>query len=219
MPFETAQNVGKHFSLERMLHAREHSWKALRDIATRIVPGMTEPEAIALAGERLAAAGMQRIWHPSIIRFGANTLKTFRQRSAPETVLAANDIFFVDLGPVFDGHEGDVGDTFVVGDDVTMHACVGASRELFERTAARWRDGVTGVALYDFAAREAEAMGWRLNHATKGHRVGDYPHAVHKAGDLGAFDATPVPGLWILEIQIAHPTLPIGAFYEDLLVA
>jgi len=24
-------------------------------------------------------------------------------------------------------------------------------------------------------------------------------------------------GLWILEIQIAHPSEPFGAFYEDLL--
>jgi len=218
MAVATAENVGKRFSLEQMLGAREQSWVALRDIASRIVPGMTEPEATELAGERLAAAGMQRIWHPSILRFGANTLKTFRQRSAPDTVLAENDIFFIDLGPVFDGHEGDVGDTFVVGDDATMHACANASRELFSRTEARWREGVTGVALYDYATAEADAMGWRLNHATKGHRVGDYPHAVHKAGALGGFDAVPVSGLWILEIQIAHPTLPIGAFYEDLLM-
>lgn len=219
MPTATAQNVGKSFALERMLQARERSWDALRDIASRIAPGMTEPEAAAVAAERLAAAGMQRIWHPSIIRFGANTLKTFRQRSAPDTVLADNDIFFVDLGPVFEGHEGDVGDTFVVGNDATMHDCATAARTLFEITATRWREGVTGVALYTFATEQAEAMGWRLNHATKGHRVGDYPHAVHKAGNLGDFDATPVPGLWILEIQIAHPTLPIGAFYEDLLMA
>lgn len=219
MPTVTAQNVGKSFSLERMLQARERSWAALRDIASRITPGMTEPEAAAMAAERLAAAGMQRIWHPSIIRFGANTLKTFRQRSAPDTVLADNDIFFVDLGPVFDGHEGDVGDTFVVGNDATMHDCATAARTLFDITAAHWREGVTGVALYTFATEQAEAMGWRLNHATKGHRVGDYPHAVHKAGNLGDFDAAPVPGLWILEIQIAHPTLPIGAFYEDLLMA
>jgi Xaa-Pro aminopeptidase len=218
MAVATAENVGKRFSLERMLGARENSWGALRTIGSRIEPGMTEPEAIELAGECLTAAGMQRIWHPSIIRFGANTLKTFRQRSAPDTVLADNDIFFIDLGPVFDGHEGDVGDTFVVGDDPTMHACADASRELFARTAAQWREGLAGIALYDYATTEAEAMGWRLSHATKGHRVGDYPHAVHKAGALGDFDAVPVPGLWILEIQIAHPTLPIGAFYEDLLM-
>lgn len=180
---------------------------------------MDEPAARDLAKQRLKAAGMQRIWHPSIVRFGANTLKTFRQRSEPGTVLREADLFFIDLGPVFDGHEGDVGDTFVVGDDPTMHACANAARELFERTAARWRDGVMGTDLYAFADAEARAMGWRLNHETKGHRVGDYPHAVHKAGTLGKFDAVPVPGLWILEIQIAHPDQPIGAFFEDLLIA
>ncbi|SKB54651.1 M24 family metallopeptidase [Luteibacter sp. 22Crub2.1] len=219
MPAATAENVGRKFDLARMLGARERAWTALRDIASRIRPGMTEPEAVQLAKERLEAAGMDRIWHPSILRFGANTLKTFRQRSAPDTVLGENDIYFVDLGPVFDGHEGDVGDTFVVGDDPVMHACAAASRELFARGEARWREGVTGVALYDYVSAEADAMGWRLNHATKGHRVGDYPHAVHKAGNLGDFAGAPVPGLWILEIQIAHPTLPIGAFYEDLLMA
>lgn len=219
MPVATAENVGKKFATEHMLAARERAWAALRDIASRIRPGMTEPEAGDIAKERLETAGMDRIWHPSILRFGANTLKTFRQRSAPDTVLGDNDIFFIDLGPVFDRHEGDVGDTFVVGGDPTMHACAEAARELFRRGEARWREGVTGVALYDYVGSEAEAMGWRLNHATKGHRVGDYPHAVHKAGNLGDFDATPVPGLWILEVQIAHPTLPIGAFYEDLLMA
>lgn len=219
MPSSTAQNVGASFSHERMLAARERSWAALADIASRILPGMTEPEAGEIAKDRLAAAGMQRIWHPSIIRFGPNTLKTFRQRSAPETRLGDDDIFFIDLGPVFDGHEGDVGDTFVTGRDPQMKACAQAARDLFDITARRWREGVTGADLYAFADDQARAMGWRLNHATKGHRVGDYPHAVHKAGNLGDFDATPVPGLWILEIQIAHPDRAIGAFYEDLLVA
>jgi len=219
MTVETAQNVGATFSRQAMLAARERSWAALADIASRIAPGMTEADAATIAAERLATAGMQRIWHPSILRFGPNTLKTFRQRSAPDTRLGENDIFFVDLGPVFDGHEGDVGDTFVLGDDPIMHACAQAARDLFDVTAARWREGVTGKALYDFADAQAMAMGWRLNHATKGHRVGDYPHAVHKAGNLGDFDGEPVAGLWILEIQIAHPALPIGAFYEDLLVA
>jgi len=30
-------------------------------------------------------------------------------------------------------------------------------------------------------------------------------------------EASPSSGLWILEIQIAHPSEPFGAFYEDLL--
>ncbi|HEY4143683.1 M24 family metallopeptidase [Pinirhizobacter sp.] len=213
------QATGIHFEAGRMLAARERSWVALREIARRIMPGMTEPEAQVLAGEVLADAGMQRIWHPSLIRFGANTLKTYRQPSVPDTRLGEHDIFFVDLGPVFDGHEGDVGDTFVLGDDPLMHACATAARELYTSVAACWREGGrSGQGLYEFATAQAQAMGWRLNHAAKGHRVGDFPHAVHKAGNLGDFDAEPVPGLWVLEIQIAHPDRPIGAFFEDLLV-
>jgi hypothetical protein len=78
-------------------------------------------------------------------------------------------------------------------------------------------EGLSGRALYAFAQQRAQAMGWRLNHAVKGHRVSDYPHAIHQGGDLGELDRAPAGGLWILEIQIAHPNHPFGAFYEDLL--
>jgi hypothetical protein len=85
--------------------------------------------------------------------------------------------------------------------------------------AQRWRDHrEAGPALYAFARDRAEAMGWRLNWEVKGHRVSDFPHRIYKAGALGDFAATPQAGLWILEIQIAHPSLPYGAFYEDLLI-
>lgn len=60
-------------------------------------------------------------------------------------------------------------------------------------------------------------MGWQLNLDIKGHRVSDFPHAIHRGGDLGDFEHCPNAGLWILEIQIAHPNKPYGAFYEDLL--
>jgi Xaa-Pro aminopeptidase len=216
----THESVGTRYLPERMLFARESAWTALARIAEGIVPGMREDEAAVLAGRVLEAQGMERIWHPSIVRFGANTLKTFHQRSAPDTVLGTDDIFFVDLGPVFDGHEGDVGDTFVTGTDPDMLACAAAARGLYDAVAARWRQGdLDGRALYAYALSEAEAAGWRFNHAIKGHRVGDYPHAVHKAGSLGDFERAPASGLWVLEIQIAHADRPFGAFFEDVLFA
>jgi hypothetical protein len=52
----------------------------------------------------------------------------------------------------------------------------------------------------------------------KGHRVSDFPHAIYKAGNLGDFEDCPDAGVWILEIQLAHPTRPFGSFYEDLLI-
>jgi Xaa-Pro aminopeptidase len=210
--------VGPRFDPHLMQQARERSWAALEGIRALMRPGISEDEARAQAMGVFARLGYQRLWHPVLIRIGANTTKTFRQPSDPSVRLGENDIYFVDLGLVFDGHEGDVGDTFTTGDDPGMAACAAAARTLFDEVADMWRErGVSGRALYRYAEDRARALGWRLNHATKGHRVSDFPHAIHRAGDLAALTATPASGLWILEIQITHPTEPYGAFYEDLL--
>lgn len=209
--------VGDRFDPQQMQHARERTWAALHGIRERMRPGISEDEAKAEAAEVFRALGMERLWHPVIIRIGRNTTKTYRERSEPVR-LGENDIYFIDLGLVFEGHEGDVGDTFVVGHAPERQACADAARELFRITADAWRSqGLSGEALYAFAEQQAQAMGWRLNHEIKGHRVSDFPHSVHKAGDLGEYGEPPSSGLWILEIQIAHPTEPYGAFYEDLL--
>jgi methionine aminopeptidase len=211
--------VGQSFSLPAMLRARDLTFEAVRKIAEAITPGMTEGRGGEVAQEILEAMGMERLWHRNVIRFGPGTLETFYGEFTPDYVLKADDIFYVDLGVVWDGHEGDAGDTFVVGSDPEMAACVQAARDLWHEVAGHWRnEGLTGAALYAFAKARAEAMGWRLNWEVKGHRVSDFPHAIYKAGALGDFDALPTTGLWILEIQIAHPTRPIGAFYEDLLI-
>lgn len=218
MAFQDREAVGQPFDPALMQQARTRSWAALHRIREFMRPGINEDEAIAKAAEVFAELGMQRLWHPVIIRIGPNTTKTFRDRSAPDIRLGENDIYFIDLGLVFDGHEGDVGDTFVVGHAPEQAACAQAARDLFHVVAHAWRtEGWSGNKLYNYAQERAEAMGWRFNHAIKGHRVSDFPHSVHKGGNLGDFDHTPVKGRWILEIQIAHPTEPFGAFYEDML--
>ena len=211
--------VGAAFSLPAMVRARDLTFEAVRRIAAEIRPGVTEAQGHEIAQRVLEAMGMERLWHRNVIRFGPGTLETFFGDFSPDYVLQANDIFYVDLGVVWDGHEGDAGDTFVVGDDPEMAACAEAARTLWRDVASRWRDEeLSGPELYAYAQRRAETMGWRLNWEVKGHRVSDFPHAIYKAGALGDFEAAPTTGLWILEIQIAHPTRPIGAFYEDLLI-
>lgn len=211
--------VGPAFSFPAMVRARDLTFEAVRRIAAEIRPGVTEGQGHEIAQRVLEDMGMDRLWHRNVIRFGPGTLETFFGEFSPDYVLQPNDIFYVDLGAVWDGHEGDAGDTFVVGDDPEMKACAEAARQLWRDVAARWRDeDLAGPELYAYAQRRAEVMGWRLNWEVKGHRVSDFPHAIYKAGALGDFDAVPQTGLWILEIQIAHPTRPIGAFYEDLLV-
>lgn len=218
MTATSKEAVGLAYSLEGMLHAKRMTWEAIAEMARRITPGMLESEARELGLAILKDLSMERIWHPLLIRFGENTLKTFKQRSEGDPRLGQNDIFFIDLGVVWDRHEGDSGATFTIGNDPEMQACAAAAKTLFDRVHDHWKNHqVAGPELYRYAEEQASAMGWVLNLDIKGHRVSDFPHAIYRAGDLGDFDECPNVGLWILEIQIAHPTRPFGAFYEDLL--
>ena len=201
MVHPSREAVGQRFDHALMQHAREKTWAALHGIRERMRPGISEDEAKLEAAEVFRELGFERLWHPVIIRIGTNTTKTYRQRSDPSVQLGENDSYFIDLGHA-----------------PQRQACAEAARTLFGEVADAWRThGLSGQALYAFAGKRAEAMGWRFNHAIKGHRVSDFPHSIHKGGDLGDLEAKPSSGLWILEIQIAHPSEPFGAFYEDLL--
>ncbi len=211
--------VGTHFSRDKLIRAQSQANAAVQKIASLIKPGMMEEDARTLTKNTLTQLGMEREWHPTLIRFGNNTAKTFREPSEPNTQLQENDIFFVDIGPVFEGHEGDSGATFTVGHHPEMIACAEACTTLFESVKQHWLSAQpSGKALYAYAEQQAEALGWKLNLGAPGHRVGDFPHAIHKADHLAKLEHTPSANLWILEIQIRHPMLPFGAFYEDLLV-
>ncbi|MCE4063262.1 M24 family metallopeptidase [Pandoraea sputorum] len=211
--------VGTKYSTEAMQRAQALTWEATEKIAAMIKPGMRESEAIAASKTLLGTLGMDRIWHPVLIRFGENTLRTFSERSDNDPVLGDDDIYFIDIGVVFGAHEGDCGFTRTTGSDPEMQRCADDAKRLFDIVHQHWRtEGVNGQALYEFAKAQAEAMGWVLNLDIKGHRVSDFPHAIYKGGKLGDFEGTPNGGLWILEIQIAHPTRAFGAFYEDLLI-
>ena len=213
-----SERVGAGYRREALLAAQARTWQAVDEIGRRVRPGTRESEAKAIAHEVLVELGHDRRWHPNIVRVGANTRLIWKEPSPDDPALGEHDLFFVDLGPVFNGHEGDGGTTFVVGDDAEMRACADDCRTLWERVAAAWRElRPTGRELYAFAQKEAEAMGWVFNHHVKGHRVGDFPHAIRKTPTLGAVGHVPGEGLWILEIQIRHPSKPFGAFHEDLL--
>jgi Xaa-Pro aminopeptidase len=202
-----------------MLETRRRTRAAMNDVSAAKPPGMTEEEAVALMRRTLKYADMLRGWHGIHVRFGRNTLLNFGERSEPGMVLGENDIFFIDIGPVWRGHEGDAGATFVVGDDPAMHQAARDVKAVFEATRARWRDeGLSGASLYRFAQAEAARLGWVLNLDMPGHRLSDFPHAVKHDGALIDTDYAPGDGLWVLEIQIRHPDRPFSAFYEDLLL-
>lgn len=217
MPVE--ERVGPHYDKAKMLEARRHTWHAIGKIAASIRPGMRESEGVELAKMVLRDLGLLRGWHGVYLRFGANTMLTYWDKDAPDVVLRDNDIFYIDIGPVWEKWEGDGGDTFVVGNDPEMQRARTAVREVFDSVHEKWRkESVTGAALYRYATGVAGSMGWELAPRVDGHRLGDFPHKAFHSGTLAATSFTPATDLWVLEIQIRHPRLPFGAFYEDLLL-
>lgn len=210
------ENVGTSFSLEKLLRAQSRTIELVRKCADQVKPGMTEEDTHLLLKQELDVFGSEKLWHPSKIRFAENTLKTFREKSIPDIVIKDGDPFFFDIGPVFDGHEGDYGETFICGQSKNASALT--CEVVFKHTAQAWReDKLTGVALYEVAQKKANELGFELNLDMDGHRLGDFPHALHYKGGLGEQTNNPNANLWILEIHLRHQTKPYGCFFEDIL--
>ncbi len=211
--------VGPAFTKEQMLKMRGKTRAIINQIAANCKPGMVEEDAVEMARELLAANDMVRGWHDVYVRFGTNTLKTFGAPSDPGIVLKDDDIFLIDIGPVWEEWEGDGGDTFVTGTNPDMARCAGDARKLFHTVRHKWEStGMNGKELYEFAAAEALAMGWELNMDLSGHRLSDFPHEAVYAGPMAEVEFKPSALLWVLEIHIRHATAGYGAFFEDMLL-
>lgn len=214
-----AERVGPAFSVDGMLLARRKTREAIARIAERVVPGMVEEDAVAMAKQEMAGMGLALSWHPTRVRFGRNTIKPMKLASEPGVVLGENDIFFLDIAPRVDAWEGDGGKTFTVGQHADYARCARDAEELFHQARQAWdRQQLSGRQLYDFADKTARAMGWELNFDLPGHRVSDFPHAAIHTGALAEFEQAPATLRWILEIHLRDPQHRFGAFFEDMLL-
>ncbi|OAJ52049.1 hypothetical protein A6V36_18145 [Paraburkholderia ginsengiterrae] len=211
------ERVGPRFRREGILAARERSIDAVYDIAAQLRPGMTMAEATELADRRLRELGAERNWHPTYIRFGPDTTSLVREPDRAR-LLCDDDIFFVDIGPVWDGYEGDYADTFVLGEDADRLRCARAVRSIFDETREAWLRGISGEALYTHAEALARTHSCELVREAEGHRISDFPHALYGPHQLAQAGFAPTDGLWVLEIQLRDQTHEIGAFFEDVLL-
>src|SRR5262245_55507775 len=216
---ELAERLGERHDHATLLEARRRAIAAVKELARQVAPGMTEEEGLAAARRALRAQGLEADWVAPYLRFGANTLKKYAQPSEPGIALRADDLWFVDVGPLWKDHECDYADTFVVGGDPERRRIVRDLHEVFDRSRRHWREArPTGIELYRFAASEAAALGWQLEPEMAGHRLGEFPHAALHDGTLAKADFMPSSGLWMLEIQLRRPGVPYSAFFEDLLL-
>ncbi len=215
---KTIHDVRESFSLEKFLEARRLTKEAVKVVSQNVFVGMTETDGHKIIDETLEKMGAQKKWHPNKFRIGHNTTKSFRDLSDVNICLAQNDIYFIDIGPVWDNHEGDYGETFVVGENETLNRLREDTKIVFEKTAAAWKEEkLSGRKLYDYARECAQSHGHNLNERMKGHRIGDFPHHLFYKGGMSEIDETPCDNLWILEIHLITKDSLYGGFYEDIL--
>jgi Xaa-Pro dipeptidase len=174
--------------------------------------------------------GVEKHWHKRIVRSGSNTLTTAGD-NPPVRTIEPGDTVYVDLGPVFEDWEADIGRTYLMGDDPEKSRLIADLERVFERGQAHFKSSpdMTGAALYAFVQGLAEDAGWRFGGAIAGHVVGEFPHA-RLPGDkelnrisprnplpMSDPDGLGQPRHWILEIHLVDRAGTYGGFYEQLL--
>ena len=117
--------------------------------------------------------GVRRHWHKRIARAGANTLLTYGDE-APDRRITADDIVYLDFGPVFDEWEADFGRTYALGPDPRKRQLVGDIATAFQQGKDLYRrtPNLTAGQLYDFVAGLAAPAGWEFGAITAGHLIG-----------------------------------------------
>lgn len=204
-----------------MTHAtRQKTWDAVHAIRAMLRPGMTEKQAIQMANAYFAQQGVRKFWHQTHIRFGRSTVLGFDDDYLNSVTLKEDDIFYIDIGPVWNGIEGDCGDTFVIGNRPECEKITADVKILFDDVQNHWRrTQVTGVQLYEFAQQQTEKMGYKMHPSyVKGHRLSEFSHALYSHLNMFDLEFAPASERWVLELQICHPSMEFGAFYEDLMV-
>lgn len=211
------QSFGESFDLKKLIRARNLAREISFELSSHLRPGMTEADAHSLYKEICTRHPVEKQWHPPKFRFGPNTICNFRDDSVSH-VLGDEDIFFIDIGPVIEGHEADYGETFSLGNSFEFKNIALRSKTVFSEVQDYFRKNkVTGQMLYEFASKRADHYGFILNQRQDGHRIGDFPHHVHFRGGLPETSEIVIPNAWILEIHLFHREKKFGAFFEDLL--
>lgn len=211
------QDFGEKFDLQQLFRARDLARNLVYELSSLIQAGMTEDEAHKIYKDLCFKKGIEKQWHPPKIRFGPNTICNFKDVSLPYT-LKEEDIFFIDIGPVIEGHEADYGETFVIGDVYEEKLIADSAREVYEEVSKFWKETNTiGPELYEYAQTLAAKKDFILNLNQDGHRIGDFPHHIFFRGGITECEQVLISNAWILEIHLLKKNKMYGAFFEDIL--
>jgi Xaa-Pro dipeptidase len=216
-----------------LLEAQSKAEQLFRQIQERslIRPGIMESELNAgiyeLAREMY---GITTYWHKRIVRAGRNTLLPYAE-NPPDLRIEADDILFLDFGPVFEQWEADFGRTYVLGSDPLKHKLQSDVRDAFFTGKKHFNQHpeITASELFHYVRSLGERLGWEFGGPMAGHLIGQFPHEkisgdkislyIHPEShrQMQSLDEQGQKRHWILEIHFVDRAREIGGFYEELL--
>lgn len=174
--------------------------------------------------------GIKRHWHDRIVRSGPNTLLGYYDK-VEDRRIGADDVVYLDFGPVFESWEADFGRSYALGPDPLKHRLVHDIGAAFAQGKQHFRQhpDLTAGDMYDFVAGLAAQAGWEFGADSAGHLIGHFPHeknpphtklySIRRGNSLSLRepDSKGNPRHWILEIHFVDRKRQIGGFFEELL--
>jgi len=219
---------------EKLLNAQYISVQFFKAIEENnlIIAGKSEEQLNSeICDLALNRFGIEKHWHKKIVRAGKNTLAIYPD-NPPNRTIEKDDILFIDLGPIVEDYEADIGRTYVVGIDPRK-------LKLKNDVEAAWYDirdwyqkqtALKASELFQYAVAKAEESGWEFGGEIAGHIVGKFPHEqpadpqsleldIHPENHNDMFlpDANGNERHWILELQFIDRKKEIGGYFEQLL--
>jgi Xaa-Pro aminopeptidase len=165
--------------MQPLIQAEERALELIREIEQRglIRPGISEKE---LSNEILELAqahfDIQKFWHKRIVRAGANTLCPYDE-NPPNRLIEMDDIVFLDLGPILDEWEADLGRTYVLGEDPEKMALAEFCTALWytARDFALAHPKIRSAELFEFVSQQCQTSGYLFGGEIAGHQPGSGP--------------------------------------------
>jgi len=219
---------------EKLLNAQYISVQFFKAIEENnlIIAGKSEEQLNSeICDLALNRFGIEKHWHKKIVRTGKNTLAIYPD-NPPNRIIEKDDILFIDLGPIVDGYEADIGRTYVLGKNPRK-------LKLKNDVEAAWYDiqdwyqqhtTLKASEFFQYTAKKAEEFGWQFGGEIAGHIVGEYPHEqpsdpksleldIHPENHNDMFlpDANGNERHWILELQFIDRKNELGGYFEQLL--
>ncbi len=221
-------------SREKLLHAQYISLQFFKAIEENnlIISGKSEEQLnIEVCDLALKKFGIEKHWHKKIVRSGKNTLAIYPD-NPPNRIIDKDDILFIDLGPIVEGYEADIGRTYVLGNDAKKLKLKKDVEDAWYEIQEWYQQQTVLKAsdLFNYAVLKAKRLGWEFGGEIAGHIVGKFPHEqpadpksleldIHPDNhdDIYLRDADGNQRHWILELQFIDKENEIGGYFEQLL--